>query len=84
MLPLAYLKAVLNVVALLLSILNVPGSNLGPEAGYNNYDHPWISSVSLGVVVYLKLRNDRFLPHPFQFVIHLSSYCSTLYSLRYR
>jgi hypothetical protein len=31
--------------------------------------------------LYLKLDHDRFLPHPFQFTIHLLSSHSTLYSL---
>lgn len=29
-----------------------------------------------------QLRNDRFLPNPFRFIIHLSSRHSTLYSRR--
>jgi hypothetical protein len=33
--------------------------------------------------LYLILGHDRFLPQPFQFVIHLSSSHSTLYSLSY-
>jgi hypothetical protein len=32
---------------------------------------------------YLKLYHDCFLPNPFQFIIHLSSFHSTLHSLRY-
>jgi hypothetical protein len=32
---------------------------------------------------YLELSHDRFLPHPFQLIIHLSAFYSTLYSLIY-
>jgi hypothetical protein len=36
-----------------------------------------------GRVSTLKIGHDRFLPNPFQFIIHLSSFHSTLYSLSY-
>jgi hypothetical protein len=46
----------------------------------------WISSVSPGTCQdsTLKLGHDRFFPHPFQFIAHLSPFHSTLYSLSYR
>jgi hypothetical protein len=30
---------------------------------------------------YLKLSHDRFIPNPFQFIIHVTSFNPTLYSL---
>jgi len=45
----------------------------------------WFSSVPPGKFwdSTLKLGHDRFLPNPFQFIIHLSPFHSTLYSLSY-
>jgi hypothetical protein len=67
---------------LLLCIREVPGSNLGPEAGYPECVFSWFSSVPPGECwdSTLKLGHDRFLPSPFQF-IHLSPFHSTLYNL---
>jgi hypothetical protein len=45
----------------------------------------WVSLVSMGECQdsTLKLRYDRFLPNPFQFIIGFSPFHSTLYSLSY-
>jgi hypothetical protein len=71
---------VVEFLTLLLRILEVPGSILGPAIGYPDWGISWFSSVpgecrdSI-----LKLGNDRFLPNPFQFInTHVSW---TLYSL---
>jgi hypothetical protein len=79
-------KVVVESLTLLIRIRNVPGSNLGPETGYTNCGFSWISSVP--PVKYkdstLKLGHERLLPHLLQFIIHLSTFHSTLHSLSYR
>jgi hypothetical protein len=57
-------------LALLLRIWKGRGSDLGPEFGYTNWDFSFFSSVPTGKCWYLELSYDRFLPHPFQFIIH--------------
>jgi hypothetical protein len=50
-------------------ILEVPGSNIGPETSYSVSVSPgkrWESTLKLG--------HDRFLPRPFQFIIHISPF----------
>jgi hypothetical protein len=80
-------KDLLNIVVewltLLLCIQEVLGSNLGPETGYPDCGFSWFSSVLTGKLwdSTLKLGHDPFLPHPFQFIIHLSPLHSTLYNL---
>jgi hypothetical protein len=71
-------------ITLLLCIRDVLGSNLDPETGYHDWGISCFSSVSPGKCrdSTLKLGCNRFLPHSFQFTIHLPPYYSTLYSLR--
>jgi hypothetical protein len=68
-----------------LRIRKFPGSNLGPETGYPELSFPLFSSVPPGEWMgqYLKLGYDRFLPNPYKFIINLSPFYSTLYSLSY-
>jgi hypothetical protein len=60
-------------VPLLLRIREVPSSNLGPENGYPDSGFSWFSSVPPDecLDITLKLGYDRFLPNPFQVIIHL-------------
>jgi hypothetical protein len=62
-----------------------PGSNLSPETGYRNCGFSWYSSASPGKCRdnTLKLVHDRFLPHPFQMIIHPSSFHPMLYNMSY-
>jgi hypothetical protein len=64
-----------------LRIREAPGSTLGPEISYPEFS--WFYSVPLGRFWdnTLKLGHDRFLPDPFQFIIRLSPFNLTLYSL---
>jgi hypothetical protein len=77
------LYVVVEWLMLLLRILGVPGSNFDPEISHLHWGCSWFSSVPLAKWgdITLKLRHNRFLLHPFQFVLHLSPYHSTLYSL---
>jgi hypothetical protein len=63
-------------------ILDVLGSNLDLGTNYSDWDYPSFSRLpqtSTGTVP--SLHHDRFLPYPFQFIIHLSSSHLTLYDL---
>jgi hypothetical protein len=66
-----------------LYICEVPVSNLGLKTSYPDWGFPWFFSDSPGECrdSTLTLGDDRFLPNPFKFVIHLSPYYLTLYSL---
>jgi hypothetical protein len=68
-------------VAILVRILEVMGSNLGPGTNWGSLwflvDPPWERWNSA------KLCHDRFLKHIFQRLLHWWRYISTLYSLRY-
>jgi hypothetical protein len=65
----------------LLRIREVLDSNLGSETGCPDCGVSWFLSVLPGRCwdSTLKLGDDRFLTHHFQFVIHLSLFNSTLY-----
>jgi hypothetical protein len=54
-------------------IREVHGSNLGLETGYPDWRFSWFSTVLPGTFrnIALNLGHDRFLPRPFQFIIHL-------------
>jgi hypothetical protein len=64
---------------------NVPSGGRDPEAAI-------LAEVSISIIRLskqfpgqkLKLSNDRFLPHTFQFISHQSSQNSALYYLSYR
>jgi hypothetical protein len=58
-------NVVLERLALLLRIREVPGLNFGPETGYPDWDSSWFSSVPPD--------NDRFLPQTFEFITHCHS-----------
>jgi hypothetical protein len=65
----------------LLQIREVPGSNFGLET------EVFVVFLSPSRQIpgwYPKLGHDRFLFHPLQFTIHLSSFHSTPYNLSYR
>jgi hypothetical protein len=66
-------KSWLVVLTRLLHIREVPGSNLGRERVL------WLWIFVFSSVPPGKWR-DRFLPHPFQLIVHLQSFISTLYS----
>jgi hypothetical protein len=72
-------------LTLLHRIRKVPGWNFGPETCYPNWGFLWFPSVPPGKCWYstLKLGHDRFLPHPFYFIIHMSSFHSALYNLNF-
>jgi hypothetical protein len=57
---------------LLVSIREVPDSNLGPEIDYPDSGFSWFASVLPGECreIILKLGHDRFLSNHFQFIIH--------------
>jgi hypothetical protein len=78
-------NVVVEWLTLLLRIREVQGSNLVPETVYHDRVS-WLSSVPPGKFqeFSLKLGYDRFLPNPFQFIIHLSAFQSTLHSLGYK
>jgi hypothetical protein len=60
-----------RVVIPMLRILEVPGSNLGPETGYNEVSSWFFLSPSRRMLgQYLKIRPQSLLPNPFQFIIH--------------
>jgi hypothetical protein len=70
---------VVEYLTLLLRIREVPGSNLDPETGCPDRDY-MVFSVPPGKFRKRtsKLGHDHFLPHPFQFIIYLSSLHSAL------
>jgi hypothetical protein len=72
-------NVVVEWLTLLLRIREVQGSNLG----YPDWGFSWFSSVPPGKFwdSTLKLGNDRFLPHPFQYITHSSHLHSMLYDL---
>jgi hypothetical protein len=78
-------NVVVEWLILLLCIREVPESNLGLETGYPGWKFSSFSSVPPGKFRYstLKLGHDRFLPHRLQFIIHLTSFHSTLHNLSY-
>jgi hypothetical protein len=63
-----------------LRIREIPSSNLGPKTGYPSWGFSWFSSAPPGQ--YLEFGHVRFLPYPTQFVVHLSSFHSTLHTPR--
>jgi hypothetical protein len=71
-------NVVVKWLALPFRIREVPGSNLCPETGYPDWDFSWFSSVPPGECHDSILKLGRFLPNPFQLIIHLSPYHSTL------
>jgi hypothetical protein len=77
-------NVVVECLSLLLRIWEAPGSNLDPEAGYPEGFRSFFQSLPRecreGT---LKLGNDLFFQNPSQFMTDLSSFHSTLYSLRY-
>jgi hypothetical protein len=62
-----------------------PGSDLVPKTGCPDWGFSCFSSVPPGKCRdrTCVLGNCRFLSNPFQFMIHLSSFHSTLYSLQF-
>jgi hypothetical protein len=69
----------------LLHIWEVLGSNLGPETSYPDWTFSYFFSVFPGKCQDrpLILEHGCYLPNLFQFIIHLLSYLSILYSLSY-
>jgi hypothetical protein len=65
---------------LLLRIREVPSSNLGLNTGYPNKNCSLLSCPFRQMTRCLKLGHDRFLLHPFQFIIHLLHFHSTLFA----
>jgi hypothetical protein len=58
-------------LALLLRIREVPGSNLSPVTGYPDLGFcGFPQSLQANAGIDLKLGHDHFLPHPFQFIVH--------------
>jgi hypothetical protein len=57
------------------------GFKFRPETGYPDRFFVVFHVIS---EMDLKLKHDRFLPHPLPFIIHLSSFLSTLLTLSYR
>jgi hypothetical protein len=78
-------NVVVEWLKLLLRFREVPGSNLSSETGYPDWGFSWFCSVPLSEcrVSTLQLGHDRSFPYPFKFIIHLSQFISTLYSLGY-
>jgi hypothetical protein len=72
-------------LTLLLHIREVPGSNLDLETGHSDWSFLWFSSIPQGKFrdSISKLGHNCFLPHPFQFIIHLPSFHLMLYSLSF-
>jgi hypothetical protein len=59
------------VACVALYILKVRGSDLGPETDYPRMCFAVFLNLSTQKPgQYLKLRHERFLPHPFQFIHH--------------
>jgi hypothetical protein len=72
-------------LAFLLCTREVSGSDLGSKIEYPDWGFSCFSPVRSNKCrgSTSKLGHDRFLPNPFQLIIHLSSYYSTLsYSLK--
>jgi hypothetical protein len=69
--------------ALLLSICEVPNSNLRPQTCYPDCSLLWFSSYTPSECRDSTSSQNRFLPHSFQFSIYQLSYHSTLYILSY-
>jgi hypothetical protein len=61
--------------------LGGPGFKSRPGGRLLTEVFSWFSSVPPGKC--LKLGHNRFLPHHFQVIFHLSSFHATLYSLSY-
>jgi hypothetical protein len=78
-LPEGWLNVVVVWLTHLLRIREVPGSNLGTETGNPEDGFGVFLSRSRQIQGYLKLGHDRFLVHPIEFIIHLSTFHSTLY-----
>jgi hypothetical protein len=75
---------VLEWLALLLCVQELAAWNYGPETGYPYWEFCDFSEFFQYISgYYFKLGHDRFLPHPLQFIIHLSPFNSTLYNLSY-
>jgi hypothetical protein len=71
-------------VGKILRIREVPGSKLGLETGYPDSAFCGFSqSLQANSEKCLKLGQDRFLPHPFKFIVDLSSFHLKLYNLSY-
>jgi hypothetical protein len=78
-------NVVVEWLTLLLCTREASGPSLGSGAGYPDGGFSWFSSVPPGEFkdTTLVLAHDRFLPNPFQFIIRLSLFHLTLYSLSY-
>jgi hypothetical protein len=76
---------VLKAYSFIYNLFNDAGSNICPQSGSSDWDFSWFYSVPPGECrnSILQLGHDSFLPNPFQFITHLSSYQSTLYILSY-
>jgi quinol-cytochrome oxidoreductase complex cytochrome b subunit len=62
----------------------VLGSNRSQDTCYPDWEFSWFYSfLQTHAWLVSQLGQSRFLPDPFQFIIHWSSYHSTLYSLRH-
>jgi hypothetical protein len=70
---------------LLFRIREVPGTNPGDRLFGLTLLVDFLSPCkqNAGMATYLKLGHDRYIPRPFRFVIHMSFFHSTLYSLGY-
>jgi hypothetical protein len=69
-------------LTIILRFFVVSLSPLGKWKKCRKINQPTIQA-NADIVRYLKLGHDRFLPHPFQFIIHLSAFHLTIYSLSY-
>jgi hypothetical protein len=65
-------------LARLFRIRKTTGSNLDPQNGYTGGDFPQFLQTTAGMEPEIML--ERFLPYPFQFIIHSSSGHPTLLS----
>jgi hypothetical protein len=66
-------------VTLYICILDVLGSNLGRSTGYSERISRYFpQSLQTNAGIVTRLGHDRFLPNPFQFIIHLSPSHPTL------
>jgi hypothetical protein len=83
--PSSGLNVVVEWLTLLLRILEVLDSKLGPETSYPDWGISWFSSIlpSKCWDSTLKLGQNHFLPNPFQLLIYFAPFDSTLDSLSY-
>jgi hypothetical protein len=79
-------KVVVEWYTLPLHTREAPCSNHSPETNYPDWNCSWFfQSIQANVCILATLKSGHncFLPNPFQFIIHLSSFHLTLYSMRY-